>query len=464
MTPESEYQSQLEEYRHMTDAMLSDCDAVRTAEKGLFARLYRYVGETYARHLKEAEENLAKKVFPTESPEILTAIVEKEQLQSGALEGLYEMAQPQKRNATIGYLPASPDSPFLGVFFRGSYERFLERTDEDGRFRTIEGKVRLQKSATWEAVPCLLRRNSAFAAAEQFLFRLFRQYGMEDPVIFSPWARRFAEVIFPDADVHIQDIAEFQFSDPAVQADTVATTLTHTLAWNVEKHTDAYDLADGQYRAKKLDGTEAEKYRFPGLHGSGVRWKFDGCQPEDYILLRGMDEERAIIQREPGSILIFLDTDKNPVSFDRARIRKLDTAVTERLSVGAFRNFFRKTAFRRQRLRTVADMLYEINRFLENPYGVTVSLNPDRPILRETERDAQRITPYPDEYRYALKRYGVTRAHTLCLSRTLPYRLTFSVAPECPLWIAEDYARYVLDYLRGAYPEILWSGVMEGAL
>lgn len=464
MTPESEYQSQLDEYRHMANATLSERDAMGTAEKELFARLYRYVGETYAHHLKKAEENLTEKAFPAESPEILTALVEKEQFQSGLLKGFFEMAQPEKRNANIGCFKSSPDSPVLGVFFRASYERFLELTDEDGRFRTVEGKVLFQKSAVWESIPCHLRRNSAFVAAEQLLFRLFHQYGMESPVIFSPWARRFAEVIFPDTDVKIENIAELQFRDPAIQTDTVGTTLTHTLVWNVEKRPDPYDLADGQYRARELRGMEAEKYHIPGLNGSGVRWKFDGCQPEDYILLRDLNGERAVIRREPGSILMFLDSDKNPVSFDRLSIRKLENTVIERISSGIFRNFFRKTAFRRQRLRTVADMLYEINRFNENPYGVTVTLNPDRPILRENERDARRIAPYPDEYRYVLKRYGATQSHTLCLSRTLPYRLIFSPASQCPLWLAEDYARYALDYLRGAYPEILWSGVMKGAL
>ena len=440
--------SAIPEYRKNIEEIIARSDLSgeqKTVLRAFFERLAARHEQKYDACLERVESELLQNSGSGENPScpLITALIPNGR--DGRPENLRTLfpiaAQSEFSRKGLGL---GKEKPFLGVFFQCAYETFVRLTDSDNAQREYPAELRVAGEDRPRKTVCVFRRNGLFLKKEKLLRELAEFYGIDVPLLFSPYARRFAEVVFPTEEVDVRQLKSIRFS-PEVEALAAGTTATHTLMWNVSFE-ERQPFSEDAGAPRELPGVFRRKYtrRFPD------------CGRNSYLLFQEEDAERVSTFRDGAGLLCAASDDAASLEEGRlVRVIPPDEAeladLTRQRQVTLFQNHYRReNRFRKARLLTAADLRYEVLRF-DAPEGLDVRVRVEEERRPRPSREVSYLPPYLSEQRLPLPK-GILSAggpwQTLC----------FSGAE----WYAEDYARYVTDYLSGAFPELRWRARMDG--
>ncbi|MBR1592841.1 MAG: hypothetical protein IJ666_07515 [Ruminococcus sp.] len=407
----------------------------------LFGKLSEYNSEKIQRLHEEAENQIFSREYNTKFRRIYTALADNKILDM--IGNFFPVADPSlKFDIDRGEVK---QKDFIGVFFSCSYDEFIKYTDSGTYDRYYDISV------DGRDTKCSFRVNYSFTAAEKFLAMAAEQYGFDFPLIYSPFSRRFAELIIHDDDIDKSKIKSIDYKSlsEVIEADT----LTHTLVWNVKitERTvpplkDNADLPqDSLVSCERI--IPSKEYVFKSIYK---------CQENEYIIFDGIDADNTAVTRRKGKNEIYVVYDAqqkiNPVR--KLLISEPDETELSKFGM-SFVNYFSPCIFNKIRVNTCADILYVTGCFNNNPFGVSVS--EDITVLRDNIPE-NTISAYNQPHRYykylPFGNYTQNKHRGIPESRGVCCVLKFSGYSI----FAEDYARYVLEYLNEKYPEFYWVG------
>ena len=460
--------SECERYRkELASQLTSIIENSAIADAGIrhvLEQLFNNLSDYQADKMAILKENyLQARIKAEESVEqpgsIYTALVPNEKLPD--LPHFSPIAEPGEMSDAEGDL----DSPnrckdFIGVFFKCSYKRFMEITDGQTYSKEYEAEV-IEKN-TSKKIMCRLVCNTIYVTKEKYLQIAAAQYGFDVPLIFSPYARRFAEIQFSEP-VELGSVKQIVIK--GLEKDIEATTLEKMLVWNVELKQKAIpelpvkiDDALLERMTNQTDLFLCNEYVIPG---SSYTFKsVYKCKSNEWLLFDGIGSSRLAIVRKLSEDKLYVMHDANVKAEPIIRLLIHQPDIVELQKIGrTFQNYYNRTVFRKKRLYSIADIRYAVSGFRNNDIGITID---DRVIVGRELRDEQEIIDYYNEHCY----YHYVSYRNLNeseLQRSIPLRtgtmccLTF----YGNVWYTEDYARYVLAWLNEQYPELIWIGRWE---
>jgi len=323
----------------------------------------------------------------------------------------------------------------FGAFFDCSYKKFKEICSS----KTYTARVVSRGKTHYKE--CVFRANYKFVEREKIVFRAAEQYKSKRPVIYSPYARKFAMINFTDKEFDTSTITEITIDDIP---EEMKLTNEYYLMWNVS------------VKQKNLDSTESM------LPSAAVRKKtpfFDTLKykmcyitnPKDMILFDFENNVDFELIREENNVYVSSDTDLHNLKYQILTF--LDGAAEN--DIITFENYYRRSFFPVRRARTYADILNIIYSFNDNPFDIHISENPE--ICHKNSNEDIKYDSdcayYPPVRKSQIRDYC---KRTIPKKSSLNCILTFSGG-----FMTEDYAYYVVEYLNEYYPEIKWLGRVE---
>ena len=346
---------------------------------------------------------------------------------------------------------------FIGAYFNCKYDRFLEIADS-GIPRDYDASVDLKNGSTIQ-LKCSFRVDYSYVCQEKLLQIAAAQYGFEAPLIYSPFSRRFARIVFSE-DISISQIQAIHI--PYLSQDIIATTIDHDLMWNVEvtnrrspelPMSEAFSTDMLRQKAESLDAFVANEYVVAGARPS-YKSKY-ACYPNEFILFDGVGTRRLAIARDIKENYLYVMYD-GQTKIEPVRRLKVNPVQDIMFDIEALVNkniahinAFKATTSIKRRLRSKADIIYSLSAFQQNGYNV--SIGEEFTISEEYPSDC--ISDYQNAHRYY-------RFHTGAIERCIPN----TNSPFCCLFFSgensflDDFARYVLSYMNEYYPEFHWVG------
>ena len=448
-------QSELEQYIQelndkMTDIISRNFDGdndTRLMLDKLFKNLAKYNAERMSELKVEVKSSIQEKDYC--DVRIITALSE---TNNNCIPSFFPIAEPSEF-----FLDSESRKPstVLGAFFKCPYKRFVEITDSSTFDR--EYQAVLKKGNDSISIPCRLKANDTFVRKEALLHKIAYQYGIESPLIFSPYSRRFALVVFDDPNFRVSD--SDMICIPELDNEIEAFSNQKTLYWNIKAvFRSVPDIkADiNEFIISKMTSDDADydtnEYIIPGrqyLHKDIYK-----CKSNEFILFNGIGQERLGLSRQLSEerLYVLYDTNSKIEPTAKATVYSPDEIELLKLSQ-YFENTFSKAMFKKNRLRTIADVQYILSGFRDNPYGINI----EEDIVFESDPSSA-LDDYNDDFRYY--KYVPPSAIKENVERTIPQkRCSFCcISFNGDFVFTEDYARYVLSYLNEHYPEILWIG------
>ncbi|WP_028515162.1 hypothetical protein [Ruminococcus flavefaciens] len=354
---------------------------------------------------------------------------------------------------------------FIGAYFKCSYDRFLEITDSgiphdyDTTVELINGSIIKCK--------CSFRLNYSYVYQEKLLQVAASQYGLETPLIYSPYSRKFAKIVFSE-DISISQIQAIHI--PCLSQDLAATTIDHKLMWNIEVTnrrspelpvSQAFSPEMLKQKALSSDTFTANEYVVAGSTPS-YKSKY-ACYPNEYIIFDGVGTRRLAIARDikESCLYIMYDGQIKIEPIKRIKVNPvhdimydIDVLVKQN---AAHINSFKATTFIKRRLRSNADIIYSLSAFQQNEYNISIA--DEFNIFEECPSEC--ISEYQNAhryYKYQAEQYCYGEIERSILNtRALFCCLTFKGNNP----FKEDFARYVLSFMNEYYPEFHWVGRCE---
>ncbi|MCX4375248.1 MAG: hypothetical protein OSJ61_03665 [Lachnospiraceae bacterium] len=347
---------------------------------------------------------------------------------------------------------------FIGVFFCCDYEQFIEITDSGTYNRyyqiIIDGKTLL----------CQFEVDYTFVTKENTLQNISHQYGINVPMIFSPYSRRFARIKFIDNEVFI-DVKKIKTIEFPELAEYISgTTISHTLVWNIKiiankpipSFSDSISSIDVEELVNYSKGFNPSKYLIASQHYKYMQeYK---CRKNEYILFENPNNLRLALSRNIKSSILYVMYNSEESLHSETRVTISQPSDIELKNMSTYQNYFDKGLYLLPRLHTFADISYVINCFTNNPYSLSIG---DFTIERNNniqERYGSFISPYNQYHRY----YGRI-SREINIGQKIPLHSTASTPIYCIIPFVggnrfkDDYIRYVIEFLSHNYPEVLWQ-------
>lgn len=350
---------------------------------------------------------------------------------------------------------------FIGAFFWCDYDRFLDIVDS-GFQREYDVCVEL-KSGRSIRTKCSFRISYAYITEEKLLQMTASQYSIERPLIYSPYSRRFAKIVFAEK-ISVSQVTALHF--PSLENEIIATTVDYALMWNVEiTNRKVPELPfPGEITTDILHNSgnfTANEYVIPGVIPN-YKSKYS-CKPNEYIIFDGVGARRLAIARNLKANILYVLYDGHakiePVRrLEVHEVTNSESDIYELIDRGlAHINSFGNTLFLKKRLRSYADIVYALGAFRENNYKILIDESVE--ILHDYPKEC--VTEYQNEHRYYKyptdKRLCEEPDRSVHRKNAVFCRLTFRGSDR----FIPDYARYVLSYMNEMYPEFYWVGRCE---
>lgn len=414
----------------------------KTILKTLFSNLSDF-DKTRLDELKaEVTDKIQEKEFSIEKIEnIVTALVKKNDEYDGFSDIIEEKEFPKD---------------FIGAFFNCSYIDFLKITDNNPY---TEHQIKINYGNSWIDVNCRFEADYSFVNKEQYLNKLVQQYSINTPVIFSPYARKFAKLVITDVAIKVENIKDIKFNDK-LDESIFGTTLDYKLVWNVEIVEKVVPSLGSDIDNIILERIKINKEPFASnsyfIPNKAITQKKNiyKCENKQFILFHGIGDKKIGIGRNLNEdrLYILCDGNMNIEPYVKISIKDIDE---EKLNSPIFyRNFYSQALLNLPRIRTRADILFVINAFNSNPYSILVGFSDSSLQDCKSLEDNDIIFDYDEPHKY-YRRSSDRLSKSIRLKGTTDVCLYFNGKNRI---LTEDYARYVLSYLNERYPEFHWIG------
>lgn len=364
----------------------------------------------------------------------------------------------------------------VGVFFKCTYEKFREICSLDNKAEDYRVRITINNKETETDIRFVVS-DRYVKAEKRYLYRIHEQYGYDGPMIFSPYSRRYAEIVF-DNDILVSDIQKINFTDEKLSGNIEASTLEKELMWNLEiddrmyrtesfpflpKSDDVFDE-----KIKKVFGAE-KKSIIPGRVITNKKTYV--CKKNEFLIFRGKNVERLVIKKYDDEIIALYDdgVKADPI----IQIKVKDIGGNEYIEKNAFSNKINGRFLKKKKLLSYADIIYVLNAFKGN--GLNIEIN-DNVICCNSipdDKAAKIIYNYDDELRY-YNNFSLLELRSEqdvsdenAKTRTLPRKrsvccvIDFIAADKSKNKFAEDYVRFVIEFLNEKYPEFIWAGELK---
>lgn len=429
----------------------------------LFNALYEYTDKQLKNIELKQKNNTAIGYSAEDCINIYTALVEiaeytdhKEKYQSFS-----PIASKFGKVNIYGEDDEKDDKDFIGVFFNCDYDKFIEITDSVTFGKDYE--VIINK----RSYLCQFEVDYTFVAHERILRSLAFQYGINVPVIYSPYARRFARLRLVNSNeiIKAKEIKSIEFREPLLTY-IAGTTISHTLIWNVNvvsnklipSFSDTVSQNDCDRLGTSSDGYKPSKYLIASQHYKYMQeYK---CSKNEFILFDNPNNLRLVLSRNINSDILYVMYNSDEALHSETRITVTQPQPIELQNLSTYQNIFDKGIYLLPRLRTHADISYVVNSFALNPYSLSVNVD-DIIISRSTDRNIisdDLVSPYNSYHRY----YGRI-SNEINIKQSSPVTSSSSQRLYCTIPFvgknnfAKDYIRYVIEFLSYTYPEVLWQ-------
>lgn len=377
------------------------------------------------------------------------------------------LPKPEKLNFYSDYnanfLKSNRD---IGIFFNCSYDKFLKITDYNNK---DEYFVKTKNGNHEKILSFHFERSNVFVYAENILHKIAVQYGYNYPLIYSPYSRRFAYVIFSEPETNIENITKDFFSDCEFYDAIEATTHEKTLVWNIWiSNTDLL-----QEETTIISDNIS-------LQNATIKSTFQ-CSENQYINFESFSKNKLEIQRitenqnnqisEKKVKITVLHNNEIDLVHSLITIYKFSELEDKKFDpTQIFQNYYSPSISVKQRVYSYADISYVINGFNWNPYGIEINTDDIKIYSAEKNVNFQKfivnnqddfITEYNTSDRYY--EYMISRSETYRTIKTTPKAYCVLIFDKTAdfngnINFIEDYARYVLSYLNEKYPEFGWKG------
>lgn len=427
----------------------------KTILKTLFSNLAEYDKNRLDELKKEVSSKIQEKEYSKEKPGIIiTALVNKK----------------VNYNNFTNIIDFKND--FIGAFFNCSYEEYLKITDNNPYDKNYEIEIEIKNENSIIPAFCRLKTDSSYVDIEKYLYSVYEQYNIDTPMIFSPYARKFAKIVIDDESINLTKIKRIIFKNEDLNKKLKGTTLDSTLIWNVnilEKNVPCLDenLSENEINKIKynIEAYESNSYFIPNKTNTQIIDVYK-CLKNQFILFHGLGNKRIGIGRNRDESRLFVLRDGSIKIEPYAKLSVKDIDEEKLKNPDFYRNFYNQALFNMPRIRSKADIFYVINAFNDNPYGISIEENVDistNKILPQSEDVGggvtkvtegvfeNRIYDYEDCHRY----YNTSEDKSIKLKNSTTCCLAFRGKDKV---LAEDYARYVLAFLNKKYPEFYWIG------
>ena len=392
-------------------------------------------------------EDIKSKFISNEENEnfnIQTALVKKENTTSSEFEEII----PQNRDKN--------EKPPFGAFFECSYKKFKELTRSD-----IQYEVKVVKNEKGEVCDgyCKFMPNAIFVKRERdILNKIAKEYNITRPLIFSPYARKFASVTIYKKGYQRETIPGSEIKSIIIDKsactdnlDCIKFTTDYQLVWNVIKNKVTVEPDKA-----KPQSTIIPKWMEEGYHSN---YCFNGIQSNEFVLVNVTNDSDLVYLRENynsekngnaekiGNLYIFSQKNYSIENFLKYTLSKI-----HRDGVTVFGNYFSPNLFPVQRPRTKADIMSILSCFKGNKAF-------DIDIYISNSDEGNILEMYDNDYRYYnFKKNAEWLTFNVSDEKKYKCRLIFEGKDRV---LTEDYARYVLEYISYMYPEINWQGEVK---
>ena len=396
-------------------------------KKDTLTKLFSRLNEYSRNHIELIENSVEEQMRyrfngEDENFKVKTALVRKEK------------AETLRRSHILDYI-CKPDKDSLGVFFDCSYEEFIRFCDK----RTY--KVTVRTSTQISDCSCELRPDFRYVSQEEILYRTAYQYRIKKPVIFSPYARKYASLKLKNCDLKPEYITEIIID--GIPEKITKTTCEYSLMWNVS--------VSGEEEVREFPYIQIpapKELITPYFENTLYKKTFSEISPYDYIVFDLSGKENFFFLRNRKEL--YISSDYDIINMSYSKVTLLNGSFDE--DTECFFNFFKPNIFLNTRVRSHADILYVLNSFNNNPYHINIS----EEFKVEVPEKLETIKNYDKQN----ASYYRNNSHSINKTKNLRSSL------NCVIYFyggkfTEDYANYVLEYLNEKYPEFNWQGVLS---
>ena len=329
---------------------------------------------------------------------------------------------------------------------------FAHERDSDYPY---EGKIKVQGKETpfrYRLVPYM-----CFIERERELFDMAELYGIAKPVLFSPYARRAAKIQVSREDAAIADllqdagIAPFCFAENHL-ADKIKSDVV--LKWNIHREKrkpPPYHLEEGKNRSFFAPYGDRPIYRY----------EFGNVNEREFICPPQVEQKHLISAVKDAENRCVTLITKHPLSEDCISMQiigdvdALEKYRAEDWGRTLFSNMDRERrafVFSKERLRTRGDLERVLYALQMPDHGLNCTI---REVSPTPKRDWSILRPYAKQFSYGVT--DVRREQQLYqINRNLPYVYILFSGDAAFL---NDYADFVLSFLKQRYPDFQWVGV-----
>ena len=306
------------------------------------------------------------------------------------------------------------------------------RYSEIGKYTGKTYKAKVVSDDKESNVQYTLHRYYGFIEdRERLLEKTAIQYGVERPVMFSPFSRRAVSVKIEEPD-KIKDGANIDFM---LEENGLSRILLSgkKLVWNVKiESKDTFSEPD------RVEGNEV----VPFFENVYEIYKFKVTEKQFVYANTGISDT----QRYENSIYVNLTEGKTVESVDYSKITLEQPTENWQETLGDFYadNFWGNKIRNKERIRTEADVKYVISSFGDRVLLKKVTLNKD-------EKSVKSIVTYDkdDSYHYIKDKHLRSLKHCCYLG-----------FEQSDHWLFEDYISYILSFMNYFYPEFYWVGTI----
>lgn len=378
-------------------------------------KVYNHIKEKEYYNLNYSSDNYYK---------IFTALISKNRQNDAENAGLLPICGVEKNNC--------------GVFINCTRTKFFEVCGKNSYKAIINefGKIR--------EVKCKLVPDDRYIWAERILFRLAEQYKIKTPVIYSPFARKYAKIVFDCEDNVIADkIDSIELNIDEISESQIYSTFDFVYMWNVHIRDDR--------RNNVNEIPKASRYISPYFNELKYIFCYENIGSNAYVVSESDDAYKTIsINRNDSTINIY-SLDKNDFDKRYIEIERISDDISNEFCCKY--NYYSVNMYDLLRIRTFADVQYVINCFNENPYDVELSV--DEKSFGKSDIFQRESTYYN---RISYREVYKNAERSLDLYTTIKCNIYF----ECKdIIVADDYKDYVLSFLNERYPEFIWNGVIR---
>ncbi|MCQ5210859.1 MAG: hypothetical protein UCI88_10745 [Megasphaera massiliensis] len=325
-------------------------------------------------------------------------------------------------------------------FWKGTYEGLQDVIEQGAAY---EGIVTDKDGDTYQFQYQLVLEPSC-RRRESRLYQLAALYGIQAPVIFSPWGRRQLTIRLKSLDLTAEaffdDYSRWDFcwQQNGLQDKIIE---NQELVWNVKQLPYDGDSIEGEWIPDANTGSAETRF----TESNGVQWG-------TFLQLASSEEEPAVsevIEKSENKIIL-RTLDKAHMDIKGIRIEP-----TDEVPKYSFSNEY-EGGMTVQRLISKADVERALHRYQSSGFCC------GRPSLKAPEK-GQMVRLYREEDMYGGNREDILYQQER-LKRLVPCYIQFFLDPRALDWQRDflpDYAVYVLADLRRRFPDFSWKGVLQ---